>query len=105
MSDFPRMIYQVGNQEEMHGGRYDYMIVEDQDALDMLLANGWYMTTGEAKIAAAPKTADVPFEDRVLTRDKIEAKAYELGLKFDGRTRDSKLLAMIDVELEKQEKK
>ena len=33
------------------------------------------------------------------TRAELEAKATELGLKFDGRTTDRKLLAAIDAAL------
>ena len=101
MSQFPRMIYQVGTQEEMHGGRFDYIVVEDQDTLDMLLADGWYLTTGEAKDAVAPKVA--LSEGGVLTRQQMEDQATALGIAFDGRTRDAKLMAMIDVAKEKKE--
>ena len=100
MSDFPRMIYQVGSQEEMHGGRFDYEIVQDQDALDVMLANGWYLTTCEAK-AAAEQTPVEPAETP-LSREEIEAKATALGIAFDGRTSDAKLLAKIDVALTKE---
>lgn len=100
MSDFPRMIYQAGDQEEMHGARFNHEIVHDQDALDVMLANGWYMTTCEAKSAAEPKPAE-PAE-MPLTRDEIEAKATALSIAFDGRTSDAKLLAKIDVALNKE---
>lgn len=100
MSDFPRMIYQAGDQEEMHGGRFNYETVHDQDALDVMLANGWYMTTCEAKAAAEPKPAE-PVE-APLSREEIEAKAAALGIVFDGRTSDAKLLAKIDVALTKE---
>ena len=101
MSDqFPRMIYQVGDQEEMHGGRFNYEIVYDQDALDRMLGDGWYMTTSEAKEAADPKPAEA--DETPLSRDEIEAKASALGIQFDGRTSDAKLLAKIDVALTKE---
>ena len=57
-----------------------------------MLANGWYLTTCEAK-AAAEKPAE-PIE-KPLTREEIEAKASELGIQFDGRTTDRKLSALI----------
>jgi len=101
MSDFPRMIYQVGDQEEMHGGRFDYQIVHDQDTLDVMLENGWYLTTGEAKEASQPKSVE-PLE-APMTREEIEAKASALGIQFDGRTSDAKLLAKIDVAIQSKE--
>ena len=103
MSDqFPRMIYQVGDQEEMHGGRFNYETVHDQDALDVMLANGWYMTTCEARAAAEkPAAPAVPVEVQPK-REDIEADARALGIAFDGRTTDAKLLAKIDVAKSKE---
>lgn len=99
MSDlFPRMVYQAGDQEEMHGARFNWMLAADQDALDALMDNGWYLSTCEATAASA-NTDD---EYELPTRAEMEVKADELGIKHDGRTRDSKLLAMIDVELDKR---
>jgi len=107
MSDqWPRMIYKVGTQEAMHGGFYDYELVYDQTALDVLLANGWHMTTAEAKAAdeaaKLPVPVDLPQDDPIPSRAEIEKQATVLGIKFDGRTTDAKLLAKIDVELDKQ---
>lgn len=100
MSDFPRMIYQVGDQEEMHGGRYNYTIVDDQDALDVLLENGWYKTTEEAKKAAeGDEKASV---ETPPSRQEIEAQATALGIQFDGRTSDARLLAKIDIAKNKE---
>lgn len=94
MSDFPRMIYQAGSQEEMHGDRYDYMIVGDQDALDVMMANGWYMTTTEAR-EASNKAVMPSAADSELVRDELESRASELGIKFDGRTTSRKLNTLI----------
>jgi hypothetical protein len=99
--DFPRMIYQVGDQEAMHGSHFNYMTVEDQDTLDALLSMGWHMTTEEAKNAAIvlpePVTGaiDTVDEDSEPTRAELEMKANELGIKFDGRTTDRKLNTLI----------
>jgi len=38
----------------------------------------------------------VPDDDAAPTRDELEAKATELGIKFDGRTKYKKLLAKIN---------
>jgi hypothetical protein len=42
---------------------------------------------------------DTVYDDAPATRAELEAKASELGLKFDKRTSDVKLGKMIDVAL------
>lgn len=105
MSDLPRMLYQVGGPHEIHGGLFDYLIVESDEELSFALANGWYMTTDEARAAdLALKTHRIPAEllapvvppeDAPPTRDELERKATELGIAFDGRTSDGKLAGKI----------
>ena len=51
----------------------------------------------EAQVAATvvesePETVD---DEAVPTRDELEAKATELGIRFDGRTKDKKLGQLI----------
>lgn len=46
-------------------------------------ADGWRLTQGEP-------------DDTPVTRAELEQKARELGVKFDGRTTDKKLAALID---------
>lgn len=97
MNEFPRMVFKVGDQEEMHGGRFDYLIANDQDELDDLLADGWHLTTDEAKDANKPKTVEpAQSDDATTTRNEIEAEAKALGVSFDGRTTNAKLVAKID---------
>lgn len=52
-NEFPRMVYQAGGNEEIHGGRFGTLIVHDTDELDAALAGGWQLTTAEA--AEAPE--------------------------------------------------
>lgn len=52
-NEFPRMVYQAGGNEEIHGGRFAINIVNDQDELDAALAGGWCLTTTDA--AEAPE--------------------------------------------------
>ena len=61
------------------------------------LAAGWFLTTPEAK--AAHEAPAEPKEDSKPTREELEQKATELGLKFDGRTSDRKLSDLIDAKL------
>lgn len=100
MNDFPRMIYKTGGPHEIHGGRFDYLIVHDTDELDAALADGWAMTTTEATAAAAPKpVAPEPADDAAPTRAELEAKATELGIEFSPRIGDAKLGERIDAAL------
>jgi len=46
-----------------------------------------------AKVAEAQEI--VPEDDALPTREELEAKATELGIRFDGRTKDKKLGQLI----------
>ena len=50
----------------------------------------------KAKAAAEPKPI---IEDAAPTREELEAKATELGIRFDGRTKDKKLGQLIQDKL------
>ena len=49
----------------------------------------------EAAAKAAEVQAIVPEDDALPTREELEAKATELGIRFDGRTKDKKLGQLI----------
>jgi len=49
----------------------------------------------EAAAKAAEAQAVVPEDDALPTREELEAKATELGIRFDGRTKDKKLGQLI----------
>jgi hypothetical protein len=49
----------------------------------------------EAAAKAAEVQAIVPDDDALPTREELEAKATELGIRFDGRTKDKKLGQLI----------
>jgi hypothetical protein len=49
----------------------------------------------EVAAQAAVAQAIVPEDDALPTRDELEAKATELGIRFDGRTKDKKLGQLI----------
>lgn len=92
MDEFPCMLFKAGGIEEMHGGKFTTRIVKDQAELDEALAEGWKMTTTEAK--AAQVVIDAP-----PTRAELEQKATELGIEFDGRTSEKKLAFLIEEKL------
>lgn len=49
----------------------------------------------EAAAQAAEAQEIVPEDDAAPTREELEAKAIELGIRFDGRTKDKKLGQLI----------
>jgi hypothetical protein len=49
----------------------------------------------EAAAKAAESQAIAPEDDALPTREELEAKATELGIRFDGRTKDKKLGQLI----------
>lgn len=50
-------------------------------------------------IASEIEVAPVPEENAAPTRAELEAKATELGIRFDGRTKDKKLGQLIEDKL------
>lgn len=92
-----QMLYKAPGPHLCDGSMVDYIVVP-LDLVDDTLALGWFATIPEALAAAAgpAESDDVPADDAPVTRAELEAKATELGLKFDGRTSDAKLLAKID---------
>ena len=98
MNDFPRMLFRCPGSEPMHGGHFATRIVADADEQASALADGWHLTTPEAKAAheAPSNESDVNGRERTETdepptRAELEQKAAELGIAFDGRTSDKKL--------------
>jgi len=49
----------------------------------------------EAEAQATEAQEIVPEDDALPTREELEAKATELGIRFDGRTKDKKLGQLI----------
>src|SRR5262245_51663474 len=96
----PTMLYKSPGPHDIHGGKFDYVIVED-DQIGATQAKGWCLTTTEAKRAMEITTAaeNAKFADSAdaspPTREELEMKATELQIKFDGRTSDKKLRDLI----------
>lgn len=103
---FPRFVFRCPGAYQRMGGSYGYRSVEDEESHAKAIAEGWFGTLPEAIEAHdAPKPAQVAQEpaqihaDAPPTRQELEQKAKELGLKFDGRTTDKKLAALIAAEV------
>jgi hypothetical protein len=97
------MLYKAPGPHFCDGAMVDYIVVPDH-LDDETVASGWFRTIPEALAAVAPVVASEPVsdasevvtDDAPPTRAEMEQKATELGIKFDGRTTDAKLLARIE---------
>lgn len=103
--DYPKMLYKWPGPYEIHGGKYDYTIVHGSSEEGDRKADGWRDTTTEAYDHAHrfyPMGGDSAndsikiADDAPPSRQEMETQAKSLGLKFDGRTPDRKLLSMIE---------
>ena len=107
--EYPRFVYKDDGPNERAGGTYDAMTVEDEAEYSAAIKAGWFGNLQEAidgpKVEQvvpsvnAPAPAE-PADEAPPTREELEAKATELGIKFDGRIGDKKLTALIAKALE-----
>ena len=96
--EFPRLLYRVGSAWALESGTYDLATADSAEHMAALRADGWQEDQYAAKAAAdesMAETEEAPDDDAPPTRAELEAKARELGIKFDGRTGDKKLAALI----------
>ena len=114
MTLFPTSVYRCpGPHWGPFGTTYDSRGAADEEALAALLAEGWHATlpaaaeaflNPPAPVAEAPPAEPVPApvipaDDEPPTRAELEQKARELGIRFDGRTTDRRLLKLITEKL------
>jgi len=100
--EFPRFVYKDGGPIERAGGSYDFLHVNDEDEFSQALSNGWHEGLLEAIEANRnqPTHPIVPRDDEPPTREEIEAKLTELGVRFHHKTGDAKLAEMLKKALE-----
>lgn len=93
---FPTLVYKCpGDHHGPGASTYSYKGVKDAEQLASARAEGWFMTLAEALAGEAVEEED----DSMPTREELELKANELGIKFDGRTSDAGLLKKIEAAL------
>lgn len=100
----PTMIYKAPGPHEIHGGHFDYRIIDadDEGELEQAVDDGWHLTTPAALEAheAGKSGGTKPADDNAPpTRDELITKAKELGLTFGPNTASKKLGEMIDAKL------
>jgi hypothetical protein len=88
------MVYRTPGPYSRQGGTYDTMGVSSRAAHDAALANGWFNTLPEA-IAGKTSLVEVK-ENAPPTREELEQKARELGVKFSKNTKDEQLNELIE---------
>lgn len=91
------LVYKDKGPHQRAGGTYDYKLVTSGQELDDAFKDGWYASLPEAIDGKTTlPEIEAPEEDNAPpTREELEAKAIELGIKFDGRTGDKKLSDLI----------
>lgn len=120
--NFEDIVYRCPGAHSLPGGSYDYRGVNSEEAFEKALSEGWFNTIGEAiegkHLPKADPRDDGGEDDGISgetgeditepsdktsapTREEMEVKAKELGVKFDGRTTDVKLLERINEALAK----
>lgn len=104
MTAFPEIVYRVpGLHRGQNGETYSYLGVNDAAELQAALAAGWHLTMPEAiaavnaqsvvaEVVEAQEAVDAVTDE---TRDVLEAKAKALGVSFNSRTSDAKLIERI----------
>jgi hypothetical protein len=98
MSDYPIFVYASPGAHEAKGGTYRTLSVDSDQALAEALRAGHFLTVEEAITgkSATPVIEDETEDNGVApTRDELEAKARELGIKFTTKTTDLKLGELI----------
>ena len=120
MTLFPTSVYRCpGPHYGPPGTTYESRGVADEEALAARLAEGWHATlpaAAEAFLNPPAPVAEIvepvpvapaepvpvpviPADDEPPTRAELEQKARELGIRFDGRTTDRRLLKLITEKL------
>lgn len=101
MTDFPTILYKVPGPHRFPGfGGYDSIACADAAEFEKLKKDGWYLDRNDAvKALSASKAIDEVKEAKeaveTADRDAMEAKAKELGVSFNARTKDEVLAKRI----------
>jgi len=104
MTEFPALVYRVPGKHLGAGGTYDFEGVNNAEELEAKLKEGWFWSLTEAidSKQTAPVVEAVKVDDIAPpSRQELEEKATELGIKFDGRFSDKKISQLIEETLTK----
>ena len=92
------MVYKVPGKHVRPHGTYDFVGVKNAEELQAKLKDGWFLSFSEAIQPKKVASVVAPTEDDTAppTRQELEEKATELGIKFDGRYSDKKISQLIE---------
>lgn len=95
--EFPSMVYKVPGKHVRPHGTYDFEGVNNAEELQAKLKDGWFSSLSEA-IDSKETIVEAKESDDIAppTRQELEEKATELGIKFDGRFSDKKIAQLIE---------
>lgn len=96
---FPTLVYQCPGIHQCAGGTYGYRQVKNPKELADAFDAGWFATLPEAIDGKHAQAESLAPDESAPTREELERKAGELGIKFDGRTGDKRLTALIEEQL------
>jgi len=95
---YPRFVFKNGGPLQRAGGSYGHLLVQDETEHAAAVKAGWFETLPEAIEGKVESTVEP--DDAPPTRAELEAKATELGIKFDRRLGDKRLAELIREHLE-----
>lgn len=89
---YPKMVFKCPGDQVLPGGKsYGFKVVHSDEETDVAVANGWFPTVTEAVAGKLDEpVAQEPVEG-APTREELETKAKELGLKFGKKITDAEL--------------
>ena len=97
MREFPKALYRPGAGTLVDGVECAFMVAKDKAEQEAAMADGWGFVA-PAKASATDKAAE-PADDAPPTRAELEAKATDLGIKWDGRWGDKRMADAIAAKL------
>lgn len=85
---FPTMVYKDGGTHQRPGGTFSYMGVNSPEEMKEAIACGWSDSLEKAANGDSEPVEDTIDEASPPTREELEAKAKDLGIKFTHRSKD-----------------
>jgi hypothetical protein len=101
MTEFPALVYKVPGKYVRPYGTYDFEGVNNAEELKAKLKEGWFLSLEEAIKPEDKEAVEEKDDNAPPSRQELEEKATELGIKFDGRFSDKKIAQLINEELVK----
>ena len=104
---FPSLVYKCPGRYLCPGGTYTYVPVRNEEELQQRLSEGYHETMPQAMGTEEPKKVVEPVkstedDDSPPTREELEQKAAELGIKVQKNMKDKVLLNKINKALDKE---